>query len=141
MTLDPQQILPDAEKIISAGLRLDATLAGLLGGRIYGALPKRDRVYPLCRLARIGGGPTGIPVHLDRVLMQFDIWGGSKAEARVAASTLQAVLVGLVGYTTAGGYISGASPGAMRYIPDETFTPERPRYIVDATVYVRSTPA
>lgn len=133
-------VLPDAERIISTALRASADIDALIGDRVYTSLPKGDRTFPLCRLVRIGGGPAGTPIYIDAVAMQFDVWGGTKYEARLVAATVVAVLDGLTGYTAHGGYITGVDPGATRYIPDESFTPSRPRYVVDSVVYIRPTP-
>jgi len=134
-------ILPDAERMISSGLRLSADLTALVGDNIYTALPKQAsaRVFPLVRLARIGGAPAGTPLYLDTAFIQFDVWGGSKHEARTIAATVIAALVELVGYNEHGGYITGVDPGATRYALDDTFTPSRPRYIVDVAVHTRPT--
>jgi hypothetical protein len=131
--------MPDVEAIVSSALRSDANIIALVDDRVYGELPKdvADRVGPLVRLARIGGGPTGQPLHLDAALMQFDVWGGSKKQAREVAATIAAVLDELAGTAGADGYITGTAPGSVRYVPDETFTPHRPRYVVDVIVYAR----
>lgn len=131
--------LPDVERIVSTALRADPDLDALLAGRIYGELPKTSRTFPLCRLGRIGGGPAGTPLYLDAAVLQFDVWGGTKYETRTIAATIVAVLDTLAGYTAHGGYITGVDPGATRYIPDETYTPARPRYVVESTVYIRPT--
>lgn len=132
-------LLPDVEAMVSSALRADASIIALVDDRVYGELPKdaADRGGPLVRLGRIGGGPTGQPIHLDAALIQFDVWGGTKAQARTIAATIAAVVDGLAGYTAADGHIAGTSPGPIRYVPDETFVPQRPRYVVEATIYTR----
>lgn len=132
-------VLPDVERIVSTALRASADIITLAGDRVYTELPKRadDRSFPLVRLGRIGGGPTGTPTHLDAALLQLDVWGGSKYQARELAATIVKVLDELDGYSAHGGYITGTSPGTLRYVPDETFTPTKPRYVVDVLVYSR----
>ena len=134
-------VLPDVEAMLSAALRADADIIALVGDRVYGELPKDAglRAGPLVRLGRIGGGPTGQPLTLDAAIVQFDVWGGTKKQAREVAATIAKVVGELAGYSGPDGYITGTSPGSLRYVPDESFTPQRPRYVVEATVYNRPT--
>ena len=133
------RVMPDAERIVSTYLRSVPAVAGLVADRVYTELPKAGGTFPLARLARIGGGPTGTPAYMDEARISVDIWGGSKYEARELAATIAAALDEAAGYSAHDGYISSTSPGALRYVPDETFTPTRPRYIVDVVINTRPT--
>lgn len=135
-------VLPDVERILSSYVRSRTEITDLVAQRVYTELPRReaDRVFPLVRLSRIGGGPTGSPLYLDRALVSADIWGGTKAEARLVAATLAGVLDEIGGYTNHGGYATGASPGSLRYLLDDSFETPKPRYVLDAVVYFRPTP-
>lgn len=139
-------LLPDAERIVSEYLRNERTeIAALIpdvdsGARVYGELPKRDRVYPLVRVSRIGGGATATPRFLDRALLSFECWGGTKSEARTIAETVAAVLDQISGFSAFGGYATGSSPGSLRYIRDDSFEPAKPRYLLDVVVLIRPTP-
>lgn len=135
-------LLPDVERIVSAYLRSLTAITDLVSDRVFTELPKReaDRVFPLVRVSRIGGGPTGAPHFLDRALVSCDVWGGTKYEARLIAATIIGALDEIEGYTLHGGYATGASPGSLRYLPDDTFSPAKPRYIADAVVLFRPTP-
>lgn len=135
-------LLPDAERIVSEYLRSRSEITALVGSRVFTEVPKRetDRVFPLVRLSRVGGGPTGSPLHLDRALISFDVWGGTKYEARQIAATIAAVLDEISNYSAHGGYSAGSSPGPLRYLLDDSFEPAKPRYVLDAVVYFRPTP-
>jgi hypothetical protein len=135
-------VLPDSERITSTFLRSRAEVTALVSDRVYTELPKRelDRTFPLVRLVRSGGGATGSPRFLDRAILTFDVWGGTKYEARLIAETVAAVLDDVAGYSAHDGYSTGASPGSLRYLPDDTFEPAKPRYQFDAVVFFRPTP-
>lgn len=133
------RVMVDVERIISTYLRNVPAVVALVGDRVYTELPKSGGTFPLCRLARIGGGPTGTPAYMDVARLSVDVWGGSKFQARELTATIAAALDEAAGYSAHGGYIVGTSPGEVRYLPDETFTPTRPRYVVDVAVNTRPT--
>jgi len=136
------KILPDAERILSSYLRSRSEITALVDQRVYTELPKKktDRVFPLVRVSRIGGGPTTSPNFLDRALVSFDAFGGTKYQARELAATISFVLDEIAGYTIHDGYSTGSSPGSYRYLPDDSFEPAKPRYLLDAVVFLRPTP-
>jgi hypothetical protein len=70
-------------------------------------------------------------------LMQFDVWGGTKAEAATVAADLRSALSGLSSYDFDGIRLHAASDASARWLPDPES--DRPRYIVEATVTASST--
>lgn len=140
MTLRP--IMPNAEAILSAYLRGVPEVSALVDDRVYTVLPRAesDRSYPLVRVSRIGGGPTTTPAHLDAGIFSVEVWGGSKNDARTAAATIVQAIDEIAGYSALGGYATGSSPGAFRYIEDADYEPPRPRYVFDFTTYFRPSP-
>lgn len=68
----------------------------------------------------------------DDCLIQFDVWGGTKAEAADVAASLASDLTALAGYTDGGVRLHDAAWSGTRWLPDPTT--DRPRYIVEATV-------
>lgn len=135
-------VLPDVERIVSTFLRSRTELSTLVDDRVYTEIPRKasDRVFPLVRVSRTGGGATTSPSFLDRALVSVEAFGGSKYEARQIAATVDAVLDEIAGFTAHGGYSTGSSPGSLRYIPDDSFEPPKPRYLLDRVVYFRPTP-
>lgn len=135
-------VLADAERIVSTFLRAQASISALVGDRVYTEIPRRegDRTFPLAVLSRVGGGPTGSPHFLDRALLSVSVWGGTKFEARQIAATIQAELDEIGGYSAHGGYATGASPGSLRYELDDSFEKPKPRYLLDAVVFIRPSP-
>ena len=123
------QTLPDVERELVALLRAQPELA-TLGDRIYTTFPAQQKGSPATLVVRrYGGEPVvGRPLVLDQCTCQLDVYGGRKAEAADLAALVRALLVERTSWTVL---------GAFRYVPDETFEPPRPRYIVDVIVYLR----
>lgn len=138
----PTIVLPDVERILSTYLRSRSEITSLVDSRVYTELPRRDvdRVFPLVRVSRIGGGAVSSPHYLDRALVSVEVFGGTKYEARQIAATVDAVLDELANFTAHGGYATGSSPGSLRYVPDESFEPTKPRYVLDRVVFFRPSP-
>lgn len=125
-------ILPDAERMVSAYLRDQADLTALVADRVYTAVPANP-VFPLVRLTRTGGAPPTELYWIDNPMIQFDIWGGTKAQARQVAETVRALvyrLRGVQGDTV----VSMVKGGGLQYLPDDTYEPARPRYLFTVTI-------
>ena len=126
----------DVERIVSQFLRDNTAVTDLVGQRVYSELPKAVE-WPAVRLNRVGGGPATRPARLDLARIQVDVWGGTKANARTIAATVLAV----IGEELPGVYDEGVSVitaarlGTLRYSPDTTFTPAKPRYISEVSIY------
>jgi hypothetical protein len=133
-------VLPVAEAILSEYLRSRPEITGLVGSRVFTELPRKeaDRVFPLLKISRTGGGPTGSPAFLDRALLSVEVLGGAKYATAVLAQTVVSVVDEIAGYTALGGYATGSSPGSLRFLPDDSFEPPKPRYLLDVVVYLRS---
>jgi hypothetical protein len=134
--------LPDAERLVAAFLREDARITALIGvDRVYTAFPAKAGTSALLLVQRIGGiPPLSVPLVFDEAELQLDAYGGPKSAAHELAATARAVLTELEGAVRPEGVCSAVRFGALRYLPDETFSPPRPRYLFDATFTVR-TPA
>lgn len=128
--------LPNAEALTSKWLRTDReVLASSLSDRTYTELPANHSVWPACRVTRIGGAPDGVDALFDEPLIQFDVWGGPKADAERVAHLIVARLASGLPFRTGDGCIKAVlRQGTMRYLPDATFDPARPRYIFDAVL-------
>lgn len=128
-------MLVDAERLLSAWLRDQDEITALVADRVYTAIPASP-TWPLVRLTRIGGAPVfSRPLHLDRALIQFDVFGGPKVIAWEIAETCRAALSDLPNEPTGLGVITGIQFLSFLYVPDTTYTPARPRYVFDAAVY------
>jgi hypothetical protein len=131
-------LLPDAERIVSRYLREHAEVAPLVAGeRVYTALPANIGSAPLVLVQRIGGVPPFFrPLVLDEAALQIDAWGGTKLDAWTLAETVRQALVSLPGVRY-GAVVSGVEFGPLRWEPDGTYKPPRPRYLADVAVYVK----
>ena len=130
-------ILPDAERLASAFLRGHVGVSALVGDRVYTAYPANAGTAPLVLVQRVGGAPPiARPLVLDRATLQLDAYGGTKAQAHELVATVLDALSELAGVRPEG-TVAGRELGPIRWQPDETFTPHRPRYVADVTLYVR----
>jgi hypothetical protein len=133
-------ILPDVSRLVSAYLRTVPEVVALVGGRVYTAFPKQvAKSSSFVLVQRIGGPPVlSLPLVLDNAVLQLDAYGGPQAAAHELVATCRAALSELEGeQPNAGGNVTGVVIGALRYVPDETYKPPRPRYVSDLEVYVK----
>lgn len=132
-------LLPDVEALVSQFLRAQDEITDIVGDRVYTAIPKSPQ-FPLLRLQRVGGFPvTQQPLHLDAPTLQFDAYGGSKADAQELAATARSVLALRLEGVHDLGVVTGVRFGSMSWLPDPDYTPAKPRYVLDATVLLHPT--
>lgn len=82
--------------------------------------------FPQAIIQRVAGPDSD-------VLIQFDVWGGTKAEAAATAANLRTALTGLSSYDHDGIRLHGVSDPSARWLPDPDS--DRPRYIVEASFH------
>lgn len=129
----------DAERLVSQFLRQDPDVAAVLGDRVYTIMPQHPE-WPLARLTLWGGAPVvERPLVLQNARIQIDVWGDRKKQAHDAAQLVRAVLVDRLpwGNSTDGWLVRSLASG-LRYFPDDSFDPARPRYVVEMEVFVRT---
>ena len=131
-------LLPDVERIVSRYLREQPDVAALVGERVYTAIPADVGGAPFALVQRIGGTPPfSRPLVLDQAGLQLDAWGGGKLQAWTLAETIRQALVELPGERY-GAVVSGVEfGGPLRWEPDGTYKPPRPRYLIDVFVYAK----
>lgn len=124
----------DVERLMSEWLRAQAEIEALVGDRVYTAIPK-DPVFPLIRLTLIDERTVfPRPRYLTSSLIQVDCYGGPKVVAReIADAVCDRLSEDFVGSHAAG--VVTAVEASMRYLPDGTYEPAKPRYPVDVTVH------
>jgi hypothetical protein len=133
-------LLPDVARLVSAYLRARAEVVALVEQRVYTAFPKQlDESKPFVLVQRIGGPPVlARPLVVDLAVLQLDAYGGPQAAAHELVATCRAVLVELQGeQPNASGNVCGVVNGPLRYVPDETWKPPRPRYVADLELTVK----
>ena len=89
-----------------------------------------DADMPQVALTRIAGPD-------DRCLIQFDVWGETKAAAAALAADLATAADALGRYTHDTTLLLGARVESVRWQPDEES--DTPRYIVDVTFTASAT--
>lgn len=126
----------NAEAVVSTYLRTASAITALVSTRVYTAIPNNP-TWPLLRVVRIGGVPArSRALHFERVTLQVDAFGGSKAQALTLADTARQQLALADQFSHSGGVITSVVFGSMAYVPDSDFEPEKPRYTFDVDVYV-----
>ena len=116
---------PHAWVDVEGAVREWARGAGLLvGGRVFFGAAKA--ALPPVVLQRLGGVD-------GEAFIQFDVWGGDKAEAAAAAADLAEAVDALERYDSDDGTTTllGAVVDNVRWLPDPD--DDRSRYVVDAT--------
>ena len=134
-------LIPDTEALVSAYLRAAPELAALVGERVYTAVPAKVGAAPFLLVQRIGGTPLfSRPLVLDEAELQLDAWGGTKRDALTLMETARQLLVLMPGQHALG-VVSAVGFGALRWQPDGTYEPPRPRYVADMSVWVKPSAA
>lgn len=119
-------ILPDVERLLVDYLLAQSEVTTICADRVYTELPE-SKVFPLVRLHQYGSLPvSGHPRWVETATVQIEAYGGPKRTAFVLAETVAQVLERAVG-THDEGVVSGVSFSGFADVPDETFTPVKPR--------------
>lgn len=131
-------VFPDAEAAASVHLRAQ-TLS--YGTRVYSEIPKEPE-YPLVKVARVGGMPTQPTMRLDNADLQFDVYGISKSQARLAVAQVQAAMKLAEGtavvISSGNAFITGVDTiSGPSWIPDASNTVTH-RYILSMRVYLHA---
>jgi Protein of unknown function (DUF3168) len=131
---------PDCEGSMRDYLRADASLAALVGNRVFFGIP--DRVaFPLVTVTRVSGGDDPSTIPIDRPLLQLDCWGrkGNKTEAFNVAAAVRDALFAISNTTSGTALLYGASVIGGVFFPDpET---DQPRYVLTVELAARTVPA
>lgn len=139
----PLYLPPNMEALVSEFLRDQPELGEHITTpatgevRVYTALPK-ERIFPLVRVTQLLDTPAGSPLWAIAYEIQVDAWGGSKADAFRIANLCRALIDSrLVGEYPGRGVVNGSTPGALLDLPDEDFSPAKPRFLFTSTVHAR----
>ena len=127
-------MVPDVELNLRNILANVSFVSDLLApdGRVFTEWPqtKPDRAI---RVRRLGGSPRGRPGHIDRALVQIDVYAGSKTATFELARAVATVLIHY-SLPATDGVISDIAVASVIDSPDPDFEPPRPRYVLTATV-------
>lgn len=133
----------DVERLTSAWLRARPTVAAEVDERVYTELPA-EKTFPLVRLTLIDERAVhSRPLWLTSSLIQFDVYGGPKVQAREITDLIRGLLADeftgdhSIGDTA--GVVTGVKFGTMSYLPDTDLNPTRPRYRFDVEIFTHPT--
>lgn len=133
--------LPDVSRLVSAYLRTVPEVVALVEQRVYTAFPKQvSKAACFVLVQRIGGAQVQLTRALvvDTATIQLDAYGGPQSAAHDVVATCRAALAELEGEQPNGaGNVCGVVVGPLRWVPDETYKPPRPRYVSDLDVTVK----
>lgn len=131
-------LTPNIEALVSAFLRDQEEMIDLVDDHVYTAIPKPktgETLYPLVRVTMLIDTPAGAPLWAVASDVQIEAFGGSKIDAWRIASTARALLDQRLVGTYPEGVVNGVTNGAMLDLPDESFSPAKPRYLFTSTVH------
>lgn len=137
---DEHLLIPgDPERIISDFLRSQAEVQAAVGDRVYTVMP-RDKEFPLITLSRWSGfAPHAEPIAVDMADVQFSVYGDRKKQAQDIAQLVRAILAQrLPAGDSTEGWVTSSQTNDVRYLPDDTVDPPKPRYLFSARLTVRS---
>jgi hypothetical protein len=122
----PVRLLPSVEILTVAHLKAHPDVAALVGTRVGTELYAGTQ--PAVWLSLVTGEER-FRNHLAAQLVDVRSYGGTKAQADVLARTVHAAMHAMPG-SHAQGIVTAVGATAMPgWIPDEGFSPPRPRYV------------
>lgn len=133
------ELLPDAEQLVGTFLREHARVSAIVADRVYSVFPAQAGPNPLLLVQLVGSDvPFSQPLVIEHAQLQFSAYGGPKKTAHDLMATVRAVLTELEGTVRPEGVVAGIRFGSVQWLPDEAFTPPRPRYVFDTTCTMRA---
>lgn len=134
----PVRLLPDVEALVREYLAGHASVSALVGSRVSTELPSGTGQALTILLVT---GEEIVRDHLDEQIVQLSAWGGTKAEANLLVRTAWAVLLAAPDSDHARGVVTHVRTVAPpRWLPDDSLTPVRPRYVTDMGVFAHPHP-
>jgi len=119
---------PDAELVATSAL----TAAGITASTQMPPIP----TWPRITVTRIGGTTNPIRA-VDRARIQIDGWGASKADAHDIIAHALTILWALPGTSALAEVLSVDPDLGLAYLPDDSVTPTRPRYVAGVVITLR----
>lgn len=126
------------EALVSAFLRDQPEMQDLVDDRTYTVIPKPtpgETLYPLCRVNLIMDEPHPGPLWGIAYDVEVEGFGGSKADAWRITSTARALISERLTGVHPEGVVNGVTNGGMLDLPDESFTPAKPRWLFTSTIH------
>ena len=133
------RLLPSAEVLAVAHLRSSADVSAIAGTRIGTELYAGSDPAVWVSLV---SGEERVRNHLAAPVMDVRSYGGTKGQADLLARTVHAVLHAMPETSHAAGVVTGVDTLTLPFwLPDDDFSPARPRYVGTYQLYVHPLPS
>lgn len=127
-------VLPDVERLVVDFLLDQSEVTDIAGaGHVFTTLPKEKPEY-FARVLQFNDQRRQNALHLVRVSLQVEFYGGAKRTAKRGAETCRALMETRLPGDYGDAVVTAVRTFGMRYEPDEVFTPARPRWLFAAEV-------
>lgn len=126
-------LLPDVERLTIGFLVAQPEVQALAAGGVHSEFPK-DKTFPLVRVHQFGTLPARNPRWLETSTVQIEAFGGSKNQARQLLETCIATMQARMQGTHDLGIVTDVRFTGLADVPDETFTPAKPRWLCVAQI-------
>jgi hypothetical protein len=133
------QLMPSIEAVVSSGLRADPQIAAIVEDRVFTVLPNNQE-FPLLLITRLGGEHITLPpppLWVEDAFIQWDCYADTKYVASLLMETVRAVLVSWIGTVRGDAVVINFQPGSIIWLPDDSYAPVKPRYVIDGTLTYR----
>lgn len=135
---DSLVVMPDSVTVLRAYLLSVPEVTTRVGTRIATKVASPP-VWPAIRITDLTVVER-VPRRIDRVLVQLDCFAATEPEAHLLARGVTAALRASRNYLHATAVLGGADDLSASPMPDETFTPPQPRWVVTAHIYLHPVP-
>lgn len=137
---EPLRLPVNIEALVSAFLREQPEIIDLVADRVYTAVPNPQpgrNFYPCIRVTLLIDDPAAGPLWSVAYDVQVEAFGGRKDEAHRIAATARALISARLTGTHPEGIVNGVTNRGGFDLPDETFTPAKPRWLFTSTIHAR----
>lgn len=140
---DALVLLPNIEALVTAFYRVQPEVIAIVPVRDVVTEFRKEQDWPAVRIRQFNDAPTdGTRLRHSRFDLQVECFGGPKALARLLAETCRAAAVDrLDGRQTFGNVdalVTKCTVGGLRDLPDNEFTPAKPRWLFTLAVHARA---
>lgn len=131
----PLRLIPLADKIAVAWLAAHSEVTAIFGTRIATALDPNP-TFPFLTVTLYAGAEKS-QRNLDEQYLQLDSWGLTRAGAAAGIAIARAALIEAPSGSHTGAVVSHVrTVSTPRWMPDDTVTPPRPRYMCELAVSI-----
>lgn len=135
-------LIPDAERVVRAGLVADSEVTALVGQEVVPQTPDNTDVAWV-KIAQLDAreASNSRADHLINFLVQLDCYadvGNEQGDAVLLGRTVRAALVAMANNNYAGAVVTRAEIIGHPRLPDPDFEPARERVVLTAEIYMHA---